>query len=420
MRILYHSAVPWAETGYGRCTKEIVPRLQDAGHEVAIQCLQSVTKGPVYWHGENLDRELEEPIRVYPATTSFGLGNVEKNFQDFGGDLYHTHFDTWMGVAAEKIPSMGIPYTSYVIVDHDRVPKALLKQTSMAQEIFAMSEYAESKLDDKVVNSTAIPHGVDHETFHPIPSDEMPTTEIVVEDEDGNERAVDTEETFIVGIFAANHDNRKNIPEQMEAFESFDRRVDGETLLYMHMDQKSDTGFDLHEVRSEVGIPSEKIVWRRNQGDQTMPDEEMNLWYNVCDVTLNCSKGESWGLTVTEAMAAGTPVIGTMFTSIPEQLGTNQYPKSMHYIRDNVWGSHHGLLVEPAQYMWKERVAARHAVIDPMDVCKALIYYYKNEGEVEEHGLRAREFVENNYTWDNHVCPMFVEEFDKIEAKLNG
>lgn len=46
--------------------------------------------------------------------------------------------------------------------------------------------------------------------------------------------------------------------------------------------------------------------------------EELALWYNVSDVVLSLSKGETFGMTIAEAYACGTPVITYNNSAQPE------------------------------------------------------------------------------------------------------
>ena len=51
------------------------------------------------------------------------------------------------------------------------------------------------------------------------------------------------------------------------------------------------------------------------------PDEEIPLWYNGADALVLASVSEGFGMPIAEAMACGTPVIGSNVSSIPEVVG---------------------------------------------------------------------------------------------------
>ncbi len=57
MKILWASNAPWAATGYGMQTAQAVPRIRDAGHDIAIFASYGLNGAMQSWDG----------IPVYPA-----------------------------------------------------------------------------------------------------------------------------------------------------------------------------------------------------------------------------------------------------------------------------------------------------------------------------------------------------------------
>lgn len=416
MKLLYHSAAPWVNTGYGRVTRELVPRLQEHGIDVAVQCLNSVRNSPVKWHGGVVEGggwdhsiDLEKPVEVYPSSSKFGLNDYEEHFEQADADLHFTHFDTWMEPAKETIPRSGIPYVSYCIIDHAPVPDAVLAQTRNAEAIVSMSKFGQQELDRRGVDSEHIPHGINPEDFYPIrETDEEGIDGLEVEDQQGGVREVSKEDTFFVGIVAANHGDRKNIPNMMEGFEKFRRVIDGDALLHLHTEQNSDNGYNLWNVQKKIGIPKENIAWTREDEYQNCSDAQLNELYNLYDVLVNCSYGESWGLTITEAQAAGTPCIVSNFSSMPEQLGAgSEYGDALH-----------GLTVEPSVGIYREKVSTKQYVCSPEDIGEAIRHYYRKESVRKTDGRQASQYVRDQYTWDDHVAPRFADLFKRVVSEL--
>lgn len=387
--------------------------------------MSAVRKGNIKWHGEEAPYDLRSPIEIRAAQSQFGLGDVQESFEKTESDFYFTHFDTWMGPARNKIPQMEIPYGSYVIVDHYPAPEAVVKQVNNAHRVFAMSKYAKVTLRNKGVRPIYIPHGVDSSTYRPLDSDKMPSrVEVMTEEEELVQRSLD--DIFLVGMVAANHGDRKQIPAQMEAFKRFSEEVDKEAILYLHTEQKSNTGYNLEEIRKEIGIPKSRILWPRGEDYHEVGDEFLNGWYNAFDVFINCSMGESWGLTITEAQSAGTPCIVTKFSSMPEQLGADPvltdngfgFEMESGTEHDKVNLAPHGICVDHTLGLYREKVSAKQYICHPDDIANALMYYYENPDLREEHGHKAREHVVNNYDWDKEVFPMWSEEFDYLEQVM--
>lgn len=431
MRILYHSAAPWTSTGYARVTREVAPRLHNAGHEVALQSMSSVREAVLPWHGDDLYYELEEPMDIYPCEptghdNALGVTMIEENFDKFGGDLYFSHFDTWTAHARNVIPNMGIDYSSYIIVDHNPVPEEVINQVLGAQEVVVMSKFAQEKLLEEGVPSTYIPHGINENRYYSFDDEFTEDMQIVTEKEEGGERLIDVSEHFIVGMVAANHGDRKNIPNQFRAFKQFIDAVDDDAILYVHSDMNTGAGFDLNRVRKIIGIPDENIIFTRREDYGDVDDDYLNSLYNSFDVFLNCSIGESWGLTITEAQSAGTPCIVTNFSSMPEQLGmdpsSRDYDEKLEEFKMSEYSSYemapHGIVVNPKMAIWRNRVSSRQYMAHPADIFSALKRYYDEPSLREEHGQLAEEFVKSHYTWENHVIPEFIDLFDRLEERL--
>lgn len=420
MRILYHSGSPNVNTGYGRATREIAPRLHNGDHEVAVQTMSSVTNMPIWWHGEEFSGELESPIKLYDGTVqNWGLSKVQSHFEDFDADFYFTHFDTWMEPARKSIPKFGIPYGSYVIIDHYPAPSVAVDQVMNATRVVSMSKFAKDALNEKGIRSVQIPHGVNPDNFYP--RDDPPSAIETIK-KDGTKKRHSTEDTFIIGMVAANYGDRKHVPEQMQAFKMFLDKVDDSAILYIHTRQSARQGFDLSQIQKELGIPSENLFVARSEDYHNVGDEFLNGWYNTFDVFLNCSRGESWGFTLTEAQAAGTPVIATNFSSMPEQLGFNKRKDKEFDIayreRGGVSKTPHGVVVEPVVGIFREKVAGKHYLAHPSDIFEALKYYYWEEDRRIEDGKAAAEYVRNNYTWEEHIVPKFHQLFAEIEEEI--
>lgn len=92
-------------------------------------------------------------------------------------------------------------------------------------------------------------------------------------------------------------------------------------LLYLHM-QFEDTGGNIFTIAKQLGLGKEfefflpgPNIFNANQG---MPIEDVNRIYNAADCVLTTTLGEGWGLSVTEAMATKTPIVGPANTSLVE------------------------------------------------------------------------------------------------------
>lgn len=389
--------------------------------------MSSLSEGTLNWHGEDAPFPLNEPIKVFSSSGNFGLEDVEQHYREYDADFYFTHFDTWLESARKQIPEYGLPYASYVIVDHYPVPEAVTNQVMNAKGIVAMSKFAKHHLEQQGVQSTYIPHGVDTELYSPVDEyeDNIPS-HFQVADEMGNVTKVSIEDNYVIGMVAANHGDRKNIPNQMEAFKMFLDNVTEDAILYIHTHAQQSNGFDLNKVRESIGLPKDKVIWPDPQDYHEIGDDYLRMLYNAFDILSNCSFGESWGLTITEAMSCGTPAIVTGFSSMPEQLGSFPWrddPQMQRVIRNanedmNVFEGKHGLIVEPTMGTWRQKVNSKQFVTAPEDIYEAYKYYYTAEDLREQHGEKARDWVKEHYDWEDCVVPKFKEFFDEMEERI--
>lgn len=105
---------------------------------------------------------------------------------------------------------------------------------------------------------------------------------------------------------------RKNIPTLIDAFHQLSD-FDGDLVFI------GGKGWMYEEIFGKVrdlGLES------RVRFVGYAPDEEIPLWYNGASVLVLASVYEGFGMPVAEAMACGTPVIGSNVSSIPEVVGS--------------------------------------------------------------------------------------------------
>jgi D-inositol-3-phosphate glycosyltransferase len=170
--------------------------------------------------------------------------------------------------------------------------------TRFGREVFERA-FAGSDLSPPPVS--VIPHGVDAARFRPlVPADPA----------EGRRMArdllfpgrPDLADAFVV--LNANRNNpRKRVDLTLAAFAAFaEHRPDA--LLYLHMGMR-DSGFDLLPMAAELGIRERLLLTTESPAKPEISDEHLNLIYNACDVGINTSNGEGWGLVAFEHGATG-------------------------------------------------------------------------------------------------------------------
>jgi D-inositol-3-phosphate glycosyltransferase len=162
-----------------------------------------------------------------------------------------------------------------------------------------------------------IPHGVDRDRFFPFPELEQAAFASA-----GRTRAKrrlfgdDAGESFVV-LNASRLDKRKRVDLTVQGFARFAAGKPANVRLCLHhaiMDDASER--QLRSLIRQCGIADR--VSLNPLGSRIVGDEELNLLYNACDVGINTSMGEGWGLVSCEHGAAGAAQIVPDHTACAE------------------------------------------------------------------------------------------------------
>lgn len=159
---------------------------------------------------------------------------------------------------------------------------------------------------------SAIPHGVDTTTFFPLSQpqsakwDDAQKSILEAKSHIGIGKST-PEDTFIV-LNANRNQPRKRIDVTIEGFSLFAKDKPPGVKLYLHMGLE-DQGWNVLKLSSRHGIEDRLLL---THNDNTIPgisDRNLNLLYNACDVGVNTSTCEGWGLPSFEHAATFKPQI---------------------------------------------------------------------------------------------------------------
>jgi glycosyltransferase involved in cell wall biosynthesis len=100
---------------------------------------------------------------------------------------------------------------------------------------------------------------------------------------------------------------RKRIDVTLRAFARF-ARTRHDAWLYLHMGML-DRGVNVRRLARELGVTGRLLLTTDAQEKPEVSDERLNLIYNACDVGINTSLGEGWGLVAFEHAATGAAQI---------------------------------------------------------------------------------------------------------------
>ena len=189
---------------------------------------------------------------------------------------------------------------------------AISKQTENINHAVLGPELA----SEKVIKY--VPHGINEKFFFPITEDKP---EYLALQEFKKQLYGEKNYDFTL-LYNARNIRRKSVPDLMLAWKIF---IDGlpkdkadKCALVMHTQIVDENGTDLQAVKDMMfGRNSQyNIIFDQNK----YPTNIMNLLYNSVDGCALISSNEGWGLSLTEAMMCGKPIIATVTGGMQDQM----------------------------------------------------------------------------------------------------
>lgn len=119
-------------------------------------------------------------------------------------------------------------------------------------------------------------------------------------------------------MYTGGIDYRKNLENSIIAFSNLDKKIQEDYQFVIVCKINSTQREHFNWVMEHNKIPTKKVIFT-----DFITDEELNLFYNICDLFIFPSYYEGFGLPVLEAMTCGAPVIASNTSSIPEIVGRN-------------------------------------------------------------------------------------------------
>ena len=160
-----------------------------------------------------------------------------------------------------------------------------------------------------------VPHGLNIENFKPLLDDDK---ELVKFKRD----FLGKEDNDFILFFNSRNIRRKQIPDAMLAFRAFLDSLPQEKAdkckFILHTEIRSDHGTDLERVKEYLFDESYPNAIKFST--QKLNSKELNYLYNIADAQILLTSNEGWGLTITEAILAGTPIIANVTGGMQDQM----------------------------------------------------------------------------------------------------
>lgn len=314
MAVTVWSNSPSQPTGYGEQAKYLVDRLKRDGFNVAASS----------------NYGLEGVVSSYQ--TPYGsIPHYPRGLEQYSNDvapMHHKHFTSQFPKEKHLLITLydvwvlkgkgwdDFPVASWTPLDHVTMPpmvEAWLRKKNVHP--LSMSPHGERQMNEKGIENTYIPHGVDTTVFSP-----KPTKDIL--------NYMKIKDKFVVGMVAANKASglvhRKAFSENLIAFSLFHKKYP-DTVLYLHTDPLGVAGgWNLLPLLSALGVPADAVVFP-NPVDYRygIPQDKLAEFYSAMDVLLAPGFGEGFGVPTVEAQACGTRVIGSSWAATPDLLSAD-------------------------------------------------------------------------------------------------
>jgi glycosyltransferase involved in cell wall biosynthesis len=186
--------------------------------------------------------------------------------------------------------------------------------------LFAISKQTENinhvvlgdKAKDKLIKY--VPHGINEKLFHPVNKSD--------DDFKAFKKQVfgDDEKDFVIFHNARNL-RRKSTSDLILAFKTFldtlPKQQADKCALIMHTDAVDDNGTDLNKVIEMLLGKNQSTVYISGT---KVDSKTLNKYYNLADLTALISSNEGWGLSLTESMMAGTPILANVTGGMQDQM----------------------------------------------------------------------------------------------------
>ena len=284
-------------------------------------------------------------------------------------------------------------------------------------------------LGDKAKNKVVkyLPHGKNKSIYYPLSEKE-------IEDESFDlfkKSIFKGKDPKFVAFFNSRNIRRKQIPDTMLAFREFlyslPKKEAEQCFLILHTEFVTQHGTDLPKVKEylfDEEFPNQVIF-----STQKLNESVLNYLYNVADVQILLTSNEGWGLTITESILAGTPVIANVTGGMQDQMRFVDENGNWFTPSPDVPSNHRGTYKEHGEWAFPVYPTSRSVQGSPPtpyiyddrcrweDVTERLKECYKlGRKELKRRGKLGREWAiskEAGFT-SEHQANRYVEAFNEL------
>ncbi len=353
IKVLTLSDHPLSPSGVGTQTKYVIEALLNTGR------FQVISFGGAIKHHDYAPKTVEpwgNDWRIIPVDgygTQEMIRSVLRNEKpDILWIMTDPRFYEWLWMIENEIRPL-CPIVYYHVWDNYPAPHFNRKFYESNDHIVSISKLTHEIVKEVAPNtpSTYIPHAVNGDFFTPLDKEKVKDQTMAEEDKG----------KFVV-FWNNRNARRKQSGTLLHWWKDWldERDLHDKAQLIMHTEPKDPHGQDLQHIVEQLDLRDRQVLF----STQKVPLEQMQMFYNMADVTVNISDAEGFGLATLESLSCGTPIIATMTGGLQEQVygpngmnGIGLYPASKAII-----GS------QTVPYIYEDRISKKSflAALDQM------------------------------------------------------
>jgi D-inositol-3-phosphate glycosyltransferase len=346
----------------------------------------------------------EYSFPIYPAMSRVGgnMYGVDRvvnilNSEDF--DLVYILNDAWVISyyleAIKKNVSKRLPkIVVYIPVDARFHDTDWYRDFDIVTETYAYTDFGKKVINQckPELNVGVMFHGVASDDFYKLYDDRYRAKTDLFGDK--LQGVKDPEDSFIV-LNANRNQPRKKLDITIAGFSMFADDKPNNVKIYMHCGVV-DSHINIIKEAKRYGVEDRLVFTSFAQGIQRTPKARLNQIYNSCDVGINTSLGEGWGLTNMEHAVTGAAQIVPRHSACQELFFDC------------------GLMMETITNITFDQVETVGRLTTPDEVARNLELIYKNTELRQFLSEKAREkFLRPEYQWKT-IANQWGDIFERV------
>ena len=288
-------------------------------------------------------------------------------------------------------------------------------------------------LGDKIKSKVSkyVPHGIDEDTFFPIQEGHKDFEAL----QEFKSNLFKGKEIEYVVFFNSRNIQRKHPGDTILAFKQFCDIIGEEkakkVALVMKTEVSSQHGTDLRAIK-ETFCPELNVMF----ATEKLSPAQMNLLYNISDLTVLLSSNEGWGLALTESMMAGTMISANVTGGMQDQMRFENEKGEWIDFDADFPSNHRGTFKKHGEWaipIWPTNMSMMGSPLTPYiyddrcmpeDAAKTMLQAYElGREERNKKGLKGREWArskEAGFTgkmMSNNIIKGIDETIDNFEPR---